>query len=500
MLYTEDTYTLPEEDYFGYLRGRYSEEEMKEFDSYASMLGIEMMGCIQTLGHLSSLLQWPFYSNINDTSSVLLVNEEKTYQLIEKMLQFFSTSFSSRRIHIGMDEAHDLGRGKYMDLNGYKCSFDIFCEHLQRVKSLCEKYGLEPMIWSDMFFRMGSKTGMYYDKDSKIPAKVKDNIPKDVQLVYWDYYHTDKEFYKEWIKRHRELGFNPIMASGIWTWSSLWYDKKKTENTVLPCVDSCIEDGIDEIFFTLWGDDGAYCSFDSAFAGLCFAAEKVYKGERPEKELLEKRFKALFNGSYLAQVKASVLSDINLKIPVQTDNVDINAAMLLWDDPLLGIYWKTWKFEDSSIWKKVLQKYSEAKIELQSHASDTMGNIKHALILLELLEEKITLKLLIDEAYLKKDITGMEKTRALIPNIIELLDQLLLSFRSEWHLKHKPFGLEVIQIRLAGQKERFKELDLRLGEYVEGRICSIPELEEESKFVMDERRRYKVVATGSSIL
>ena len=35
MLYTEDTYEIPEYPYFGYLRGRYSCEELKEMDEYA---------------------------------------------------------------------------------------------------------------------------------------------------------------------------------------------------------------------------------------------------------------------------------------------------------------------------------------------------------------------------------------------------------------------------------------------------------------------------------
>jgi len=58
MLYTEETYELPGEEYFGYLRGRYSADELKEIDRYAGSLNIEMVGCIQTLGHLGHLLKW----------------------------------------------------------------------------------------------------------------------------------------------------------------------------------------------------------------------------------------------------------------------------------------------------------------------------------------------------------------------------------------------------------------------------------------------------------
>ncbi len=51
MLYTEDTYEVENEPYFGYKRGRYSMEEIRELDSYAKEIGIELIPYIQTLAH-----------------------------------------------------------------------------------------------------------------------------------------------------------------------------------------------------------------------------------------------------------------------------------------------------------------------------------------------------------------------------------------------------------------------------------------------------------------
>ena len=52
MLYTEDTYELEGYSYFGHMRGRYTKEELRELDAYALSLGIELIPCIQMLGHL----------------------------------------------------------------------------------------------------------------------------------------------------------------------------------------------------------------------------------------------------------------------------------------------------------------------------------------------------------------------------------------------------------------------------------------------------------------
>ncbi|MDO4741652.1 MAG: family 20 glycosylhydrolase, partial [Eubacteriales bacterium] len=57
MLYTEDTYEVPEYPYFGHLRGRYSRSDLREIDAYAASMGVELVPCIQTLGHLLQFLQ-----------------------------------------------------------------------------------------------------------------------------------------------------------------------------------------------------------------------------------------------------------------------------------------------------------------------------------------------------------------------------------------------------------------------------------------------------------
>ena len=58
MLYTEDTYEVEKEPYFGYKRGRYSASELRELDDYAASVGIELVPCIQTLAHLNAAFRW----------------------------------------------------------------------------------------------------------------------------------------------------------------------------------------------------------------------------------------------------------------------------------------------------------------------------------------------------------------------------------------------------------------------------------------------------------
>ena len=490
MLYTEDTYALPGEPYFGYQRGAYTAEELQEIDAYAAQLGIEMIPCIQTLGHLEQILRWPAYSEVRDTSSVMLVDEAQTYELIGKMLDHWAAVFKSKRIHVGMDETHDLGRGRFMDRSGYEQGFDIFNRHLERVTAMCRERGLAPMIWSDMYFRLGSQTGDYYDLDCEIPEDVAAAIPSKAELVYWDYYHADKGFYLDWIQRHRALGHEPLVASGVWTWGKLWYDHYLTEANAGACIDACREAGVREIFFTLWGDDGGYCDFDSAFAGLAYVAERAF-ADTVDPDVLRQRFYAIFGADY-QQIRA--MSEINAVL----------SPAALWDDPLLAIYLAHERAQDSDALTRAADSYRRLCKGLSLASSGgTAGDLTHAAAICDALAAKVALAEQLMCAYAEEDKQGLRFAREEIPAVKERITALLQSFRHMWLVHNKPFGLEVPQIRLGGLLARYDELEARLGEYLSGGIADIPELAANAPSAPGGplgRTGYRYVASGSLIL
>lgn len=145
MLYTEETYTVPDEPYFGAYRGRYSQDEIREMDAYARTFGIELVPCIQTLAHLHNALKWPLGETVKDTADILQVGKEEVYTLIEKMLCSVKESFSTNRIHLGMDEAAAARPWKSLRENGYT---KVHPDSANTVPAFLKsaKAGLEPMI------------------------------------------------------------------------------------------------------------------------------------------------------------------------------------------------------------------------------------------------------------------------------------------------------------------------------------------------------------------
>ena len=196
-LYMEDTYEVNDEAYFGYLRGKYSKEELKELDDFAYGIGVELVPNIQTLAHMAAFLRWR--TDLKDIDDIMLVGNEKVYDLIDRMFASLRECFRTPLLHIGMDEAHNLGRGRYLDINGLQNRFDILLSHLNRVCDIADKYGFEPMMWSDMFYRIANG-GDYYATKSKFDTTIKEKIPEKLTLVYWDYYNLDKKTYDSMIK------------------------------------------------------------------------------------------------------------------------------------------------------------------------------------------------------------------------------------------------------------------------------------------------------------
>jgi hexosaminidase len=418
------------------------------------------------LGHLEQLLRWPEYGAVRDTASVLMVGEEKTYALVDKMIAFWRSAFRSRRLHIGMDETFDLGRGRYMNQNGYKRGYDLFNEHLGRVSALCARHGVRPMIWSDMYFRMGSATHDYYDPACRIPDDVKAAIPPSVQLVYWDYDHTDPAFYTEWIRRHRALGSEPVMATAVGTVQRPWL--LRSETPVNACLAACRETGLRELVVCLWGDDGAYCEFDSALAGLAQAAEEAYRtGANPAPDSLSQRFKAICGSDYDAVMDAAAMND------------GIHPMVLVWDDPLLRVAWRNETLKNAGGWKAMDAHYGRILRKLAPVKTvEEPVDLAHACRLLEFCRARIRLNEAIDAAYPARDVEGLKTARTRCKAAARALDRLMESFRRQWLRRNKPFGLETIQVRFGGQRERFNELDRRLEDLMEGRLAALPEFEE----------------------
>ncbi|KAJ9086638.1 hypothetical protein DSO57_1001918 [Entomophthora muscae] len=493
-LYTEDTYEIKGEPFFGFCRGGYTQVDLTTIDDYAFDLGIEVVPCIQTLGHLGQILQWPHYNNLKDTNEVLLTRFNETYDFIEKMLVASSQPLRSKRIHLGMDEAYGLGEGRFRQFFGQEDNTKIFVDHLAQLKELCQKHQLKPMIWSDMLFCLGAKNmslASYYDENSRPAAINLDPGNNDeLELVFWDYYHTSPDIYIQKFRNHRELGCaSPWMAAGAWTWSRFWCAMQFSIKAVQACLQASKDpvDGVRNFMLTLWGDEGSECDYFSSLPIMMYTSIQAYS---PETEVsvdtLEAHFAGVCGGSLRTWYKASQLDELpfdNEFKDLSTVQVDLppvqfppnTSKHLLWEDPFYAIFSPSYAELDLEMHYAQLHSYLSKSIAAAGALYPLDHHLRLPFYLAKVLSLKVNLRSMLVELYRRGQ--RQELRRFAGQRIGELRSALVLLWnyhRSLWYGNNKPFGWEVLELRYGGLLARVDTLASRISDYCDYSSKLIP--------------------------
>ena len=469
MLYTEDTYELEGRPWFGYMRGRYTKDEIKEMDAYALKLGIELIPCIQVLGHLGSHLRWGATGAYRDTANVLMVGAEETYALIEDMLKTVEECFTTRRIHVGMDETADIGLGAYLKKNGFRKQQDTYFEHLAKIIEMTRAHGLRPMMWSDMFFRLaGENLPGYYDYDERVEFtdEVIAKIPQGIQPVFWDYYRPREEFYATNIEKHQAVfKESTLFAGGIWLWSGFGPLFAESLRNTIPALEACRKHGVDEVIATVW-HNGSEGSLMLSLAGMAWYADYGYRGEYSE-ESVKACFANATGASYDDIMKCELCEHPDPRATSAT-------RALVYGDPLLGLTDAHLEGLDTrTYYRSVITEMekTECPLGIFAPAYDTVYRTA------VLLENKADFGVRLKAAYDARDRETLAALAEECDVITEKLNALRASHRASWMLYNKPFGWEVHDIRYGGQITRFATVKETILAYLAGELERIEELE-----------------------
>jgi hexosaminidase len=473
-LYMEDTYELPGYPYFGYLRGRYSLDELKQIDDFAWSLGIEAIPCIQTLAHLKSTLKWGYAQEIKDTEDILLVGEEGTYQLIEAMISTLLSAFRTDKIHIGMDEAMELGTGRYLREHGFANQFGLMIEHLNRVNQIVHRYGGKPMIWDDMFYRPHNKNHDYYNFSQRLTSEQIAQVPPNITLAYWDYYHNTESEYDQLLAMRDLFPNDIIFAGGIWRWMGYVPLYSKTFTATNAALAMCKKHRVKEIMATAWGDNGAEAPIRTILPGLILFGEHCF-GQAADEEAIDERCKFL-TGLSLSDFQAIERLDLlpGCEYPnLKTRNPSKQA---FYQDIFLGAFDQYFAKEESSLHYLTCEKKLS---EIAARAGEFADLFQMYACLAAVLAIKSTLGGKLRTAYQSGN---REELCRISQSVLPQLNKSLLAFQSSfskvWFYESKGQGFEVIDIRLGGLISRVNTAEQRLSAYLKDEIPCIEELAE----------------------
>ena len=473
MLYTEDTYEIEGYPYFGHLRGRYTAEEFHELDDYAEALGIELIPCIQTLAHVNAFFEWDDSLRFRDCDDIMLVGDEGVYALIDKMFETMSKNLRSRKINIGLDEAFMLGGGKYIERFGYKERSQIMADHLARVNEICKKYGYEPRMWSDMFFRM-TNDGVYRVMGHNVPQYIIDSVPPEQTLVYWEYIQVNRANYNDMFRQHKAFNNRIAYAGGDASWYGLVPLNKLARRSTLAATKSIEDNDIKEIYVTMWGDDGAACSFFSTLTTLFIYGEACWTCADESDARSQSKLRAITGLDPLAMLD---LEEVN-NVPERTKFEEASAnpsKYMFYANILMG------KFDchipagcdehfaaQARRWHDEVEKAGEYGYIYESVAT-----------FCDVLALKAELGHKLYAAYHAGDKDTVSKiAKETIPEIIRRLGVFHDALRVQWFTENKNFGLDVLDLRIGGLVGQLKTAKIVLEQWVDGKREKVDELEE----------------------
>lgn len=457
-LYLEDVFEVPGEPYFGLGRGRFSQAQLHDLAVYADRFGVTLVPAIQTLAHLQNLLRWQAFDNVKDADDVLYAGKAETRAFLKRMLTAASAPFLTKKIHIGMDEAYNLGRGKRLD-DGYVDQQQLIQDHLKMVVELTQELGLTPYMWSDMWFTIASPTHTMYDESVHFTPEFVASLPH-VGQVFWDYYHDEPEIYKVRLKQHKELKQPLVWAGGVWTWAGLAPDQSKMLASIKAGMTGAKAEGIKEVVATMWFDDGAETPLSASWLGLQDFIEYQYHDTVSPTELADAF--SLMQGEDAASYL--LLDDFdNLRPGTVNTDADNPSKLVLYEDLLLQRY-------RQNLAPEHLAEHYEAlatkltKVTVSANSAQTFKFYQQ-------LAKTLAAKVKALDALAALTPQARANTGAAVAALSTLkaeLQRLITEFRALWHAERRGEGYEVLDIRLGGLVARVDTVLWRLDRFAAG--------------------------------
>lgn len=463
-LYTEDTYEIDGEPYFGYMRGRYTKAEIAEIDAYAQSKGVELVPCIQTLAHLATIFRHGAYGELHDIDGCLLVECDRTYALIEKMIKTCAENFSSKKINLGMDESMRLGLGRYFLKNGFKTKAELLSGHVNRVYQIAKKYGFTNLkVFHDQFAWCAYGDDFYYKPNDEKNEEFCASLPADLEIVYWDYGNWQMEDrYNYHMKKYSEINGNLSFACGAYRWSGYFTSNRYSIQEARKTLADCKKNGINKYLVTTWGDAGNESSIFSILPTL-YSIAKIANEEKEDFD----EFENIVGIRY----ESLMLFD-EPNYPQEYDGFprQLASAVLysdLFQDQIGGVVYKGF----NEFFKEKAERFKSVK------AGEYTDIFELAYAICDLCSVKAELGNDLRDAYSKKDRDGLYNCVSRVEELVEKGKLYEKAFRKQWAKEKKTFGYECVLMKIGALQQRWQYCKDIIIDYLEKRIDCIEELD-----------------------
>ncbi len=469
------------EPYFAYPKGIYTKEFVRELDEYCKSKNIELKPDFQVLGHLSMIGKYKAYNDFMETPEALLVDDERTYELIDKMFKTMREMFSTNKVHLGLDEAFGVGSGKHLKRYGVETRFDIMTRHISRVLEIAKKYGFtEYLAWPDMFLRHCFLT----EEDFALPteefrAKVKGKIPQGVTFSNWDYDFPKQNgaLLKKEMDRLFKLTDNVSFTTTNFKWHSLAPDNLFSIRLFNAQIDALRGYNLDKFIVSEWGGDA---SMFSILPTLYFLSEYAYGRAKSYADLDKAKFKKLFGVDFDGFLTIDLL---NKPLRCDEEVLDLEGEYTLnnnqcgiyfYNDILIGMFDKFVAKGSNERYRKIYEKIKAADGGPYQYIFDFYVALAKALSL------KAELGLQVKELYDKGDKEGLRNIALnVMPTVIADCKAVQEKFKVVFERENSTHFFTDSYQKMGGMVYRLGRVKEILLAYADGKIPEIAELNAE---------------------
>lgn len=173
-LYMEHTFAY---SFFGSVnekRDGYTAEDIKGLDDFCHSLGVELVPCIATFGHMYEVLQSKEFSHLCELDPfdkpvyswmdrqlhhTIDISNPESLDLIRRMVAEISSCYRSPYLNICGDETYDIGKGKSSELVKELGQTEAYIDFLNKIMDIVYDHGKIPMYWGDVILKHPDQIG-----------------------------------------------------------------------------------------------------------------------------------------------------------------------------------------------------------------------------------------------------------------------------------------------------------------------------------------------------
>ena len=329
-LYLEDSFDYSRLPVAARADDAYDALTLRRVAAEARLRAIEFVPIVQTLAHHERLLSRPGMRRFAELqgSSMLAVTERATRDLVRSMVDDVLAASGSRAVHLGCDEAADLGRGASAARVRRDGAGVVFREHVADLAGRARtRWDAGAWIYADA---LRSHRGLAAA------------LPRDLVLVEWDY---DPASTFANLDSLASVGLDRVVTSpGLWDWSAVYPDVPKAVKNIEAATRAARTHGCMGSVLSSWGDNGAESLFGNDVFGLAWFAECAWRTEPDDVDAFRSRYCRLRFGDSAAPVAGALDALLQLVLPNDGYNermvyrpVVLRRRTPEWRDAMAGI-------------------------------------------------------------------------------------------------------------------------------------------------------------------